>query len=144
MNKFQGFSLLEFLMVFAFVAIISTFSFASYQQTMIKMRRHDAKLALLELAENLETYYSFNQTYELATVGRGKTTDIGEEHSAEGWYRVVLVNLSKNSYSIAAIPLESQRRDKQCQTFTYNHLGQKGVIDSLSKSPLPSSLSCWN
>lgn len=63
-----GFTLTELMITVAIVGILAAIAFPSYQDSVRKSRRGDAKAALLENAGFMERYYSTNFRYT-ATAG---------------------------------------------------------------------------
>lgn len=63
-----GFTLMELMITVAIVGILAAIAFPSYQDSVRKSRRGDAKAALLENAGFMERYYSTNFRYT-ATAG---------------------------------------------------------------------------
>ncbi|HMW41936.1 MAG TPA: type IV pilin protein [Plasticicumulans sp.] len=63
-----GFTLMELMITVAIVGILAAIAYPSYQDSVRKSRRGDAKAALLENAGFMERYYSTNFRYT-ATAG---------------------------------------------------------------------------
>lgn len=124
MNK--GFSLLELLIVLAITGIIATISYPSYRNYIARAHRTDGQLALLDLACRMETYYAEHDTYQTATIGVSKATDVLTRNlSPNGWYTLSLTHLTNTTYNLQASPTNAQ--DISCQSLTLNSLGVKGI-----------------
>jgi type IV pilus assembly protein PilE len=62
-KKQLGFTLIELLVVVAIVGVLAKIAYPSYQDSMTKSRRADAKSALLELSVFMERYYTTKGCY---------------------------------------------------------------------------------
>jgi type IV pilus assembly protein PilE len=143
--KNNGFSLIELVIVLGIVALLASFSYPSYRESIIKARRIDGQTALIELATNMETFYFKNNSYSGATIGTGTETDIAaSSYSAENWYRLKITNQSDNNYSLEATPIRAQAMDdKDCQTLRFNNLGVKDVRAGPAGPPRADKKQCW-
>ena len=63
-----GFTLIELMIALAVLAILAGIGYPSYTAYMRKAARTEAKAILMETAQNLERYYTTNNTYDGATV----------------------------------------------------------------------------
>ena len=59
----RGFSLLELLVVLAIISILSGLAYPSYADYLIRARRMEGKLALIEMMQRQEALYSRINTY---------------------------------------------------------------------------------
>ncbi|HEV2613706.1 MAG TPA: type IV pilin protein [Gammaproteobacteria bacterium] len=92
---------------------------------MLSAHRVDGKIGLLHLAAQLEK-------------GSGQIS----EHSPEGFYKLVILENTKNPdyFLLAAFPVKSQLKDTSCGVLGLNSLGQKGVLQG---KQILSKKSCW-
>ncbi len=142
----NGFTLLELLIVLTIVGIFAAIAYPSYYQYTVRARRVEGKSALLDLATKLERYYSKNSTYATATItaGNASTDVLSSSTSKDGWYTLSIINQGASVYTIQAIPrLQQASDDTQCQTLTYNYLGQKGITSGPSGTPTGTVDQCW-
>ncbi len=97
-NVQKGFTLVELLIVSAIVAILVAIAFPAYSSYMQKVRRGDAREALLLLAENQEKHFLINREYSnnLADIDDGRTT------SAHGYYDLSVVS-NGQTYTVTAL-----------------------------------------
>jgi len=79
MKKKQGFTLIELMIVVAIIGILAGIAYPSYQDSVRKSRRADAKGALLGFANAMERHFTETNSY----CGAG-TTDIGTCLAASG------------------------------------------------------------
>lgn len=61
--KAQGFTLIELMIVVAVVAILAAIAFPSYQDSIMKGRRAEARTAILDLMQQQERYMTQRGTY---------------------------------------------------------------------------------
>ena len=120
-----GFTLLEVMIVCAIVAILAAIAYPSYQSSVQKSRRAEAKAALLGVASQMERRSTEKSTYAGATLGAGATA-VFADHSENSYYNLSLANLTATTYTARAAPTGAQTGDP-CGTFTYNEQGIKSV-----------------
>ncbi|HVR93173.1 MAG TPA: type IV pilin protein [Casimicrobiaceae bacterium] len=118
-----GFTLLEVMIVCAIVAILAAIAYPSYQSSVQKSRRAEAKSALLGVASQMERWSTEKGTYATATLGAGGVFANQSEHS---YYNLSLANLTATTYTVQAAPTAAQTGDP-CGTLTYNYQGVKDV-----------------
>jgi type IV pilus assembly protein PilE len=135
----QGFTLLELLIAVAIIGIIAAIALPSYQDSIQKTRRSDAKIALSEAAARQEQFFATNNSYAGSGDLDALVTNSDGQSSPEGYYALSVGNAACaggppfTCYSITATAVGSQADDAQCATFTINQIGQK----------TGTSASCW-
>jgi type IV pilus assembly protein PilE len=73
-NTQNGFTLIELMIVVAVVGVLARIAYPSYQDSVIKSKRANAKAALLELSVWMERYYTVNGCYTSGGCAAGNTT----------------------------------------------------------------------
>ena len=68
LKRQRGFTLIELMITVAVIAILAAIAFPSYQDSLRKSRRTDAKNALTQAMANMERYYTENNTYLTAAI----------------------------------------------------------------------------
>lgn len=113
MNK-NGFSLLEMLIVLSIIALLATFTYPQYQRYLARCRHEEARVALQDLANRLELYYSKYHHYSGATIGQNNSNNILENpFIAENSFELKIADLTDNTYRIEAWPLNKQAEYEQ-------------------------------
>jgi len=131
-QHFRGFTLIELMIAVAVVGILAAIAYPSYQDSVRKARRADAKSALLDAAQREERFFTENNQYT-ATLGTG-----GLNLSAtttDGYYTLAITNAAANAagristYTITATPVAgtTQEKDTACAAFSMNQIGVKCV-----------------
>lgn len=147
-KKESGFTLIEIMIVVAVVGILAAMAYPSYQESLTKSRRSDARAALsAAVMEQEKWYFQFN----------GYTDDVddiggvgGILLSPEGFYQIAINNNSGagtcvgggavrfNCFTLTATPVVGgiQADDAVCTSFSITHTG---VTSALGSNPTL----CW-
>jgi type IV pilus assembly protein PilE len=129
-----GFTLIELMITLVVIAIIAAIAYPSYQDSVRKSRRAEAKAAVNDLAARLEQFFLDNKMYttDFPTLNVSNTT----EH---GYYSLRIdpggTGDIASSYLITATAAGVQASDTQCATFTMSSAGVK--------TSAPSATTCW-
>lgn len=136
LKRSKGFTLTELMITLAIIALVAAVAIPSYNKSVVKTRRSDAKIGLSQLSQLQETYYVDNHTYteDFSNLGSefkpgGKYFRNGKYVSPEGYYELSGVKVSDptKSFMLRAVPLGAQKEnDKDCQEFTLDSANQKG------------------
>ena len=136
----RGFTLVELMIVIVIVAVLLTVALPSYQNSVQKSRRADAKAALLDVANRQEGSMLDRGTYSL------DITDLGFDQSPyiseEEHYSITATVCSGGSidrcYVLTATPQSEspQADDTRCTSFVLNSNGSKTATGS-------DALNCW-
>ena len=124
----RGFTLIELMIVVAIVGILAAVAYPSYVSQTQKSRRADAKTALITGAQQMERYFTQNNTYVGATAG-ATAADTVPATTSNGYYAITLGGLGAAAYTLTATPGAAQASDP-CGTLTYNETGTKTVSGS--------------
>ena len=130
-NKPSGFTLIELMTVVGIVAILASIAWPLYQSQSMKNRRANAVIALTRISNELNKYFSENETYIDYTVSAAVTNNLDN-------YNIALTELTANTFTVTATPNGIQAGDADCTTLTINHRGQKGYTGAA-----PSAARCW-
>lgn len=129
MKKQKGFTLIEVMIVVVIVAILAAVAIPSYQDSVRKTRRADAKEALTRIAALQERFFFTNNRYgDLKDLGLTATDGYNVQiDSQEGYYQIRVIDCGTTCFQLQATPKASgpQAQDTGCAQFTLNHVGQK-------------------
>ncbi len=141
-GRVGGFTLIEVMIVVVVVGILIAIALPSYESSLQKGRRADAKSALLRVASRQEQYMLDRGTYVDDMVELGFAAD--PMVSEEGHYQVVATDCNGGTgdldrcYLLTATPRvgSPQVKDARCTSFVLNSNGAKTATGSDPDS-------CW-
>lgn len=116
MNRNNGFTLLELLIVVALIGILAAVGYPSYQSSMLKGHRAEAQADMLEAAGFIERIYTENGNYTAAVLPFSVSPRTGTTS-----YALTLAN-NATSFTITATPSGAQSNDP-CGTLTVDSTG---------------------
>lgn len=117
----RGFTLIELMVAVVIVAILASIAVPSYNESVRKSRRAQAKADLLELAQMAERHFTVNTSYQNFSVPSGM------ENSPRGGGAVSYTISSTSdaaTFTLTATPVNAQANDR-CGTLTVNHQGRR-------------------
>ncbi len=147
----KGFTLIEVMIVVVIVAILAAVAVPSYQNSIQKTKRADAKESLTRAAAAQERHFFTNNAYtaDLAKLGFAKDGD--KFYSGDGYYEITMgtevtcgtgSNPKYPCYTMTATAAadRAQSKDTLCKTFVIEHTG-KTTSESAEKND--STKDCW-
>jgi type IV pilus assembly protein PilE len=132
----RGVTLMELLVVVAVIGILAAIAIPTYRRYVVRANRADAKVALMQTAQNLERCYTNSSpyAYNSATCLAAVTLPFVV---ASGTYQINGVRVA-NGYVLTATPQGPQlTADTECANF---RLTQAGVQTVSGTSP---AAECW-
>lgn len=117
--KQSGFSLIELMIVLAIASVLWGIAYPVYSTAILKVRRTEAKVALLNLATQMERYYLHAHSYAEVSLKK-----LGVPNKTAHHYYTLSLNTSAYHYELIALP---NFKDKACSKFSLNDLGEKKV-----------------
>ena len=128
-RAWRGFTLIEVMIVVALIAFLAAVALPSYQTSVRKARRADARAALVTTAQLMERHSTERAAsgYSTATLSTlpGPTV-VAKPASENGYYALTLTNLTATTFTLRAAPQGGQSADG-CATFTLDERGVRGV-----------------
>ncbi len=152
MKKALGFTLIEVMIVVVIVAILASIAYPSYQNSIRKTRRADAKEALTSIAALQERYFFTNNSYAAGATPAARLAALGVSgFSKEGYYALTIsagptCGTSPNTYpcyEITATPLGAQTADLDCVSFSISQSGKKTAKKKVGASLVDNTANCW-
>ena len=140
MNRQEGLTLVELMVVVAVMAIIAAVAYPLYTNQTQKARRADAKVALESIAMAQERFYTINGSYAATLSSLQVATSIQGGASDKGYYTIAapVVTDSGQQFTVTATASSTGAQSSDagnCTTFSINHLGQKAATGTASN--------CW-
>jgi type IV pilus assembly protein PilE len=143
MKKQKGFTLIELMIVVSVVAILSSIAYTSYQKSVMKSNRAEAKADLNLVAGRLQGCYSLYGSYVTSVCnvytqmnGSGVINSTGR-----GYYEIDLVSATTSAYTLEAVPIKTpQTKDKECAKMQLAHTGARSAKNDVNND---STSVCW-
>ncbi|MDD4904996.1 MAG: type IV pilin protein [Methylobacter tundripaludum] len=142
MTKQQAFTLIELMVTVAIVGILAGIAYPSYQDSVMKSRRADAKGALLGFANAMERHFTETNSYLGAGTTNGNTgipTVFSATSPVDGgtaYYNLTINTATAVSYTLNAVPTGAQTNDK-CGTLSLTQTGVRGISTAIPVAD------CW-
>lgn len=155
----SGFTLIEVMIAAAVVAILAAIAYPSYQDSMRKSRRADAKAVMLETAQLMERLYTTNSCYDAPPCGSGNlpalpgalpgnvfTVPRNEAVAANRYYAITWAIRMGGApargigFTITATPQNAQVHDK-CAILTLDETNVRTADGKPATDPLTKE--CW-
>lgn len=126
----RGFTLIEMMIVVAVIGLLAAVALPSYQSSVKKARRADARSALATTAQMMERYSTEHgasgyQTASLSDVA-GPTV-VAKSASENRYYLLSFSNLTATAFTLRAVPQGGQASD-DCATYTLDERGVRGLV----------------
>ena len=144
-----GFTLIEMMVTAVIATILLCIAIPSYKSQMLKSRRTEARIALLDLAGREERLYSTTNTYSQMPADLGYGGAQFPVVVGNGYYTLNVTaqpagatsGTSPATFAITATPTGTQVDDAQCATLTVYNTGKLAAADS---GGADTSQVCWN
>jgi len=123
-RKLGGFTLIELMIAVAIVGLLAAVAYPSYQDSVRKGRRIDAKNTLLGLQLEVEKRRANNITYATDLTTLPVAGGPGAYLSLDGFYSISFDAADANTFQITATPVAgSDQANDSCGEFIINQNG---------------------
>ena len=150
MKKIQsGFTLIELMVAVAIVGIIAAIALPSYQSTVRKSNRAEAKTELNDVAQRLQRCYTLYSRFN-DNVNCGVYRDVvgADNYITRGgrYYKITIGvpasgNPPETTYRLTATAIAApQTQDLECASFTLSHTGARAAFNN---SNADTTDKCW-
>lgn len=129
----RGVTLMELLVVVTIIGILTMVAVPSYQSSVQKGRRADARVTLNNVAQRLERCYTQFGAYDAAECG---VADADVVTSPEGFYAVTVQVPDAANYTLTADPEGAQVADVRCGSLEVTNTGVRSASGTLPDQ-------CW-
>lgn len=155
----QGFTLIELMIAVSIIGILAAIAYPSYQDSVRKSRRADAKGALLGFANAMERRFTetnsycdaggtgganscFPGTIDTGINDTGSPSIFPAQSPVDGgpaYYNLTINVVSASTYTLYATPTGAQSNDK-CGTLTLTQTGARNITNQTSGITVAD---CW-
>lgn len=104
-----GFTLIEALLILMLTAVMAAVAYPSFRSQMLKARRTDALIALMQLQQGQERWRAAHLRY-----GSGDELS-APARSPQGHYRLRVVSADPSGFELEATALDGQQNDTRCR-----------------------------
>lgn len=127
-QRSAGFTLIELLIVIVILGILAAIAVPLYRNHIASSHRANAKAVLVTAAQNMERYYSRNNTYNNAadppTIGTDVMDQVQQFTDGQAYQLSFVAAPDAVSFQIQAIPQGAQAND-ECGTLTIDQAGRR-------------------
>jgi len=135
----SGITLIELMIVVAIIGILASVAYPSYQESVRRGQRAEAKSQLMAAAQLMERGFTMNNSY--AAMGAAELAaaqlDRSPKPPAVQTYNIGVATTA-TTYALQAVPVGSMAGDR-CGTMTLNETGAQGVTGGATAT----AAECW-
>jgi len=148
LSKAYGFTLIELMVVVAIIGVLAAIAYPSYTTSVQKSKRTGAKVAVMEVAQAQERFFSINMRYapDMTTLGLGNTDNYDINVAglqSDGSTACSASNCITYKAEAKVKTGSPQEGDGLCQLFTLTHTGVQAANDAKDGAGTDTSSVCW-
>jgi len=121
-RNIRGFTLIELMIVVIVIAVLAGIAFPLYNESVRKGRRGGAQADMAELAQNLERWFTVNNTYTTYVI----PPRLQRSPQQGPIFYTLAVARTQTTFTITATRAGAQSTDR-CGNLTLNQAGTKGT-----------------
>lgn len=145
MKNAKGFTLIELMISLMILGVLAAIAIPSYQSSIRKTHRADAKASLNDIAMKLQRCFTTNSSYlASSTVVCAVSDQLKTSTGITSQYYFVTVgsNITQTTYTLTAQPIagSSQASDTVCADFFLDQAGTKTAVDASNND---TTSTCW-
>lgn len=135
----RGFTLIELMIAIAIIGILVGIAVPTYQDSVRKSRRGQAKADLVQIAQGMERYYTEGNTYVGADLSKIWGPNLQSPSTGTSRYTISFqAAATASTFVLQAVPVAGAGQDKdKCGTLTIDNVGRKTPNTSGKED-------CWN
>ena len=135
----KGFSLIEIMVVFVIISILTSIAAVSYRAYIVKARRTAAQEDLMQFQQRMEEYFSLNHTYGTG----GKCAEVFPKNGPEsgGFYKLTCELVS--GYKLVATATKQGNQDTSDGECAVMYLYRNGTRGGGKAGTSGSDNACW-
>lgn len=142
----RGFTLLELMIVVAVIAILTAVAIPNYRQFVLRSHRSEAIIALTEMANLQEKFYSGNNRYIITSASIAPS--LFYPTATPNSYYLLSAGAptggGNQGYTLTATYNGTQTADTACKTFTLDNVGRKAATNSSDATSTAITQKCWD
>ena len=140
-KSLRGFTLIELMIVIVVISILTALGTVSYQDSVRKARRGDAKASLMELAQLMERNYTEANRFDLDAAGVAYSLpfNTSPKDGTRTYYNITLPALTSQTFTLQAAPVAPQTKDTLCMTLRLDNTGTKSISGGSG-----TAAECWS
>ena len=133
----KGMTLLELMIVVAIIGILASIALPSFNDSVMKARRADARNSLFDWQLRQAEYFADNLSYASVSTVNGSGADTVD--SGESYYDITVTSSSTTTFQMTAMPKSGTTQASDSDCASYFCINQDGPLHAGSCAPQ----ACW-